>query len=321
MAEKPPPNRMMWVAIGGAVIIAALVLFLTVGPKGPQPPDPTNEVGPDTVQADPSSPLTAAPTQLALADPISSPAGDSASTPTSLPADPVVRPQSVVDRTPSRLSFSDATLRFEASFPGPATDPLIAHLRADAQTFLDGLKPSARSAHRGDAPPWRVIIAWSETARAGGLVSYFGTANVDRGGAHPQPQFDSLISREGAARPIAFDALMVPERSPSPAMIIAICEALKAEKTRRVGSPNVMGDPIVCAGPQNNIHIEDAIKVLAPSNQPNRFGGAYVHYAPYTVGSYAEGDYMLTIPQNVFAADLRAEYKPLFAGDPQPPRR
>jgi len=61
------------------------------------------------------------------------------------------------------------------------------------------------------------------------------------------------------------------------------------------------------------------LRLLAPSTQPDKFGGAYIYYRPDSVGPYAEGSYDFVIPQSVFAADLRPAYKPLFAGEPKMP--
>jgi hypothetical protein len=53
---------------------------------------------------------------------------------------------------------------------------------------------------------------------------------------------------------------------------------------------------------------------LAPSTEAGKSSGLTFHYAPYAVGSYAEGGYTLTIPQQVFAEDLKPEFKKLFGG-------
>jgi hypothetical protein len=41
-----------------------------------------------------------------------------------------------------------------------------------------------------------------------------------------------------------------------------------------------------------------------------------LHYAPYEIGSYAEGAYHITLPQAGFHDLLKPEYADLFAGDP-----
>jgi hypothetical protein len=112
--------------------------------------------------------------------------------------------------------------------------------------------------------------------------------------------------------------MMILKRSPSPAMVIALCEALKAEKRKRIGAETIFDEPIVCAGGKANVHPEKAKLVLAPSNQPGRFGGIYAHFEAYEVGAYVEGPYSLTVQQSIFAEDLKPEFKPLFAGEAPP---
>ena len=55
---------------------------------------------------------------------------------------------------------------------------------------------------------------------------------------------------------------------------------------------------------------------FVPSDVPNKFGGYTIHFAPYDIGSYAEGAYHVTIPQAVFRGGLKQPYVRLFDGDP-----
>ena len=59
--------------------------------------------------------------------------------------------------------------------------------------------------------------------------------------------------------------------------------------------------------------------MLAGSTVDGHFGGVIVYYAPYAIGSYAEGSYQATIPQTLFREDLRPLFRDLFAGDPVAP--
>jgi hypothetical protein len=114
--------------------------------------------------------------------------------------------------------------------------------------------------------------------------------------------------------------MLIAQRSPSPATVIAICEALKAAKVEKIKSATILDEPIVCIGPSANAKTEEARIVLAPSNELKKFGGLYAYYEPYAVGAYAEGPYVLTIQQEIFAEDLRPEFKPLFGGEPPVPK-
>ena len=70
--------------------------------------------------------------------------------------------------------------------------------------------------------------------------------------------------------------MLMLKRSPSPALTIAICEALKAAKKKRIKSPTIFDEPIVCVGPNANAKTDDAKIALAPSDKPGKFGGVYV---------------------------------------------
>jgi hypothetical protein len=50
--------------------------------------------------------------------------------------------------------------------------------------------------------------------------------------------------------------------------------------------------------------------------EEGKLGGLVLHYAPYEIGSYAEGAYHITLPQSGFRDMLKPEYRPLFAGEP-----
>jgi hypothetical protein len=261
---------------------------------------PSSIVGPDTAQATPGG-----PTQTAQADPPAT-------------ADPTVAPAAagLID-----VTFQDEALKFKAELPaGPANDPVLTYLRNDAQRTLSRLKANSRAEferdkRKGQSPlPWDVKIKWAYTAKAGSLVSLAGEESEFNGGAHPNLYFDSHIAPAAGGAPIKIADMMQPDRSPSPAMTVGICEALKGAKLDRIHAKTIFDDPIVCAGPNANAKPEAAVIALAPSNEPNKFGGVYVYYPPYSVGSNAEGAYRLTVQQGVFAQDLKADYKQLFAG-------
>jgi hypothetical protein len=163
-----------------------------------------------------------------------------------------------------------------------------------------------------------VDIVWAYTARAGGIVSLLGKSVEYEGGAHPIELFDTYIARESGEK-LAIDDMMVLKRSPSPAMIVAMCEALKAEKKKRIGAETIFDEPIVCAGAKANVKPEKAKLLLAPSNQPGKFGGVYAYFEAYEVGAYVEGPYGLTIQQSIFAEDLKPEFKALFGGEATSP--
>ncbi len=244
--------------------------------------------------------------------------------------DPAVSPasaphQQASTQLASKIEFEDETLTFAAELPAaPPDDPVIALLRQDGEAYLAKMKIDARAAFNErkkagikDAPGWDVSIQWAYTAKAGGVVSLLGTSSEYQGGAHPMTKFDTLIARETGEK-LKLDDMLTLKRSPSPAMVVAICEGLKSAKQDRIGSPTIFDDPIVCAGPKTNVKLDQALIALAPSNQANKFGGLNVYFQAYEVGPYVEGSYEFAIQQEVFAEDLKPEFKLLFAGKAPP---
>lgn len=296
MARTFSPGLIIALGAGAAALVTGVVLI--GGPLSEGPKDPGQSATPaaseDEVGTDPAD--EAAILQPAQADAPSTPG-------------------------PDDISFEDESLVFLADFPEEVSGDLIVRsLQDEAQAYLSRMKSSAREAfqraRRDGEPlqPWSVSVSWRVTARAGGIISLAGQAVEDTGGAHPSLMFEARTGRSATGDRIGIEDMLVPERSPSPAMVIAVCEALKAEKVRTIGSATIFDEPIICAGSSANLSLEDAHISLASSGQAGRFGGVHVEFPPYAVGSWAEGPYRFTIQQAVFAEDLRTDFRALFSG-------
>jgi hypothetical protein len=296
------------VAVAAAVIVAIAAVYMggdRSDAPAPQPSGPS-ELGPETVLAPRSdASVVSLDSQSAALN------------------GAVVQPQQAQGTTdaadPTR--FESEYLVFTTSLPEAAPDDkVIAFLRRDAARYLSRMRINAEADHErrkrenASTQPWSVDIVWTQTAQAGDIVSLLGEASEYTGGAHPVSFFDTHIANRNTGEAIAFEDMLLPTRSPSPALQIAICEALKAAKLARGGTATIYDEPVACVGPGANIKPEQAMIALAPSDVADRFGGLYVYYAPYVVGPYAEGSYGLTIQQGVFAEDLRPEARALFAG-------
>lgn len=219
------------------------------------------------------------------------------------------------------ISYSDESLTFSAALPpGAETDKVLAPLRKQALEMLAEYKKNAAAdlveRKRIGAMPmaWELQVEWKQLAKSGNIVSLEGTHYEFTGGAHGMGTTAGHIARTDTGEELTFQSMLIASRVPSPALTIAICEALKAEKMARIQSATIYDEPIVCAGPNANVKTDEAAYALAPSNEAGKFGGLYVYYDPYAVGSYAEGSYTLTIQQQVFAEDMKPEFKALFGG-------
>jgi hypothetical protein len=223
------------------------------------------------------------------------------------------------------ISVSDPSLVFSAALPSQEeAGPIAARLRKEADDLLAKKLKEAHEMHadaraEGRSPiPWEYQIEWKVLGRASEWVSLVGTLYQFEGGAHGLGTTDTRIANYKTGEEIAFPDMLRFGKGFSPAVVIATCEALKKEKRTRIGSDTVMDEPTICAGPNANVRLEDASIGLAPSNVAGKFGGLYVYFDPYAVGSYAEGSYQVAIPHEVFAEDLKAPFKTLFAGSPVP---
>lgn len=228
--------------------------------------------------------------------------------------------------TASAIAFADAQLEFSATLPPQDENgPIIAKLRKEAEDLLAKTKREvaelrSEATANGQAPlPWDYQINWSVVARSGDFVSLMGTLYQFSGGAHGMTSTDTRLANTRTGEEIDFSDMMRFGKVPSPALVIAACEAVKKAKTDRINSATVFDDPIVCAGPSANVKLEDASIALAPSNVADRFGGIYVYFDPYAIGPYAEGSYEVVVQQDVFAEDLKPEFKAMFAGTAPPP--
>lgn len=214
------------------------------------------------------------------------------------------------------IAFEDASLAFEAVLPAEGASALaLADLRRETDDYLASMLNRAAAAAAlasSGGMQWTVDIVWRRAAAAGGLESYIGQLSEFTGGAHPAHAFDTRIVRADGER-IRFASLFA-GGAMSPAFMIAGCEQLKRQKRERIGEETVFGEPIVCNGRNANAGLDEAPIALAASDQPGKFGGALVFLAPYAAGAYAEGAYVLAVPHETFAADLRPEFAELFGG-------
>ncbi|HOZ29063.1 MAG TPA: DUF4163 domain-containing protein [Hyphomonadaceae bacterium] len=315
MSEQNKPgsdrNNTKLAAIAGGVVAVGAGLVLVFAPKGVDKPDTPAPAAAGEATTDDAIVQTA---QFGQSDP-NAPAP---------PVPPSADGASVVSADGAAISFADESISYSAALPsGPAGDPNLAYLRKDALSYLANKKAQARATYdefkkEGDVPPtfpWEVMIQWEYTAKAGDIVSLFGSAYEYTGGAHGMTYFDTHVARANGQQLQVTDML---KGGLTPAVVIAICEALKVEKKKRTDSETIYDEPIVCAGPNGNVKIEKAKLALAPSNQSGKFGGMQVYYEAYEVGSYAEGSYEFVVQQEVFAEDLQPEFKPLFGGTAPP---
>lgn len=219
---------------------------------------------------------------------------------------------------PGAIAYSDGNMTFSAALPlREQAGPIADILRKEAEDLLARKKASITEDGRGTIP-WEFEIAWKVLGRAGDFVSLEGTLYQFEGGAHGMANTDTRLANMKTGEVIDFPGMLRFGKAFSPAVVIATCEALKKAKLERINETTIMDEPIVCAGPNANVRLEDAKLAIAPSTTADKFGGLYIFFDAYAVGPYAEGSYELAIPHDVFADDLKPQFKALFGGTPKP---
>lgn len=228
-----------------------------------------------------------------------------------------VQPAAAMDAAPGepiRIRHSSDRLLFEVEAPGDRMPRAVAEsVTREMEQYRDSM--IARAPPSGER--WTIDVDWRVTAQSPELTSLIGSSVEDTGGPHPNLRLDGVIARSRTGERLALFDLFQPDRRPSPALAIAICEGLKAAKIERIGEATVFDEPLVCAGPSANTLVDAPVASLLPSTVAGKFGGVTIHYPPYAVGPYSEGGYEIEVTQDVFAEDLSAEFRGLFEGSPR----
>lgn len=162
--------------------------------------------------------------------------------------------------------------------------------------------------------PWRSYDGqreWTLAAATSRLVSLRGSWLDYTGGAHPNHGSRGLLWDLTGETEIKPSALF---RAGADMRVLdkAICDAVAVAKSHRQGA-SPLDDVFSCP------KWSDTEFALSPSTEPGKIGGLVVLIDPYVVGSYAEGDYEVTLPLPVFRALLAPTYAEFFSGLPQSP--
>ena len=133
------------------------------------------------------------------------------------------------------------------------------------------------------------------------------------GGAHPNRSADTILWDKSAGKRISirpFFAETADNGSTLKAMRQGVIASLEAEKKKRgVEGPDAstieaIEPKLLGIGPVS----------LAPSTEEGKSSGLTFHYAPYAVGSYAEGEYVAFVPWESLKPYLTPEGARIFGG-------
>ncbi|HYF23024.1 MAG TPA: DUF4163 domain-containing protein [Caulobacteraceae bacterium] len=264
-----------------AVVAAALVLALSgckrkeEAAPGPKGPDGTGSAGAIAVPADAAAPLSFA----------------------------------------QKSEHAEVELKLPEAVTGQPD--LHARLYGDGvkelKAFLEGAQAD-RAELVGEGvpvPTYSRSVEWRAAAETGKLLSLEGLTAEYTGGAHGNSGYAAVLWDKSLQRAITPSALFRANADWA-ALDAALCRALEAEKTRRLGQPFRFDASQPCPSWRESAY------VLAPSAVAGKAGGLTFLYGPYALGAYAEGSYEVTVPLAAFQAALAPAYADEFAGAPKP---
>ena len=227
-------------------------------------------------------------------------------------------------KTPEPLSFArttpDATVSLRlypefADLPGLRFQ-LYQDGVKELTTFLAQAKNDhAHLAAKGPpATPYRRAIDWKVTAATPRLVGAEEIWFDDTGGVHPNHGTKGLVWDVLGDHQIAGSELFRSGVSPT-VLNNALCDAIKAEKVRRLGAPAETGEGsqgFCSKWPESEF-------TLAPSTVKGKIGGLIFLFDPYVLGPYAAGVFEVRVSEKAFHFWLSPTWVSEFAGDPLPP--
>jgi hypothetical protein len=228
-----------------------------------------------------------------------------------------------VDELPREIIVDEAYLKAEATFDEAVFSkaPAIGmDLVEDAQIRIEAMSQDAQDYREADPNYFRAYglrIKWGVVAEAGNIMSLEGFFYTFTGGAHGNYFTDARIYNSATGEPMRLSAFFQQPQAAVQAHMDAVWQGIARQKLRKGGRASdieqfhsqareLVSADMVLAGEVN----------FVPSTVPGKFGGYVVHFAPYDIGSYAEGAYHVTVPQAAFRESLKQQYLALFDGEP-----
>ena len=190
----------------------------------------------------------------------------------------------------------------------------------DARVRLDAMQEDAAAYKQADPTyfrPYGLKIDWRVTGAAGRLVGLEGFQYTFSGGAHGNYMTDGRIYDTLTGDQLKIGDLFTDPEPAATALAQTLYKAIAAAKVAR--NRNSAGYEMFLGESEDALSLSDILAgdiSLIASTEEGKLGGFALHFAPYEVGSYAEGAYHITIPQSEFHQYLKTAYADLFAGEP-----
>ena len=222
-----------------------------------------------------------------------------------------------------RPDFAIKTKAIEASVMLDArikADPaLAANCLAEGKAWAEKNRAGADKERRQDPElfrngPWTMERKYQPRSVVDGrYVSIVRADYESTGGAHPNSSSDTILWDRSAGKRISIRPFFTETADNGPtlkAMRQGVIASLAAEKKKR-GADGTDASAIEAIEPK-------LLKIgpvsLAPSTDDGKSSGLTFHYAPYAVGSYAEGEYVAFVPWQTLKPYLTPEGARIFGG-------
>lgn len=228
-----------------------------------------------------------------------------------------------VDELPREIVVEEDYLLAEVAIDEAAFSraPAIGmDLVESAQIRIEAMSEDAKAYREADPDYFRqygLRIRWDVVAEAGNIMSLEGFHYTFTGGAHGNYFTAARIYDATTGEPMRLSSFFQQPQASIEAHMPAVWKEIARQKAAKSGSPSqierfeaeareTVSADMVLAGETSFI----------PSDRAGRFGGYAIHFAPYDIGSYAEGAYHVTVPQSLFRDALKQQYMALFDGEP-----
>ncbi|WP_376707548.1 DUF3298 and DUF4163 domain-containing protein [Bradyrhizobium glycinis] len=201
-----------------------------------------------------------------------------------------------------------------------ANAALAADCLAEGRKWLDKNAAEAAAARKAD-PQFFKESGWDferkyeiRSVVADRYVSILRNDHMNTGGAHPNSGVNTILWDKADNKRISirpFFAETADNGATMKAMVKAIIASLKAEKKKREAGETATDEWFKGVAPSL---LKIGAVTLAPSTEAGKSSGLTLHYPPYAVGPYAEGEYVAFVPWETLKPYLTAEGARIFGG-------
>lgn len=197
---------------------------------------------------------------------------------------------------------------------------LAADCLAEGKKWLDKNAADAAASRKAD-PQFFKDGRWDferkyeiRSVVADRYVSILRNDDINTRGAHPNSDVNTILWDKAEGKRISirpFFTETADNGATMKAMVKAVIASLKAEKKKRDASEIATDEWFKGVAPSL---LKIGAVTLAPSTEAGKSSGLTLHYPPYAVGPYAEGEYVAFVPWETLKPYLTTEGTRIFGG-------